>query len=82
MRTVMWASRAIVSGVLLLACGPLFAEEDDEQAADMEFLEYLGYWEESDEEWLMFEATIAAEPDERSDPVPEGEESTETEDES
>ena len=78
----MWASRVLLSSTLLLACGPLFAEEDEEQAADMEFLEYLGYWEQSDEEWLMLEAPIAAELDERSDPVPEGEESTETEDES
>jgi len=35
----------------------------------MEFLEYLGLWEETDEDWQL-------------DPVPEGEESTETEDES
>ena len=82
MQTVMWASRALLSGVLLLACGLVMAEEDDEQAPDSEFLEYLGYWEESDEEWLMFEEPIAAELGERSDPAPEGEESTETEDES
>ena len=81
-RTVMWASRAALSGMLLLGCGPVLADEEGEEAPEMEFLEYLGYWEESDEEWLMFEGPVTAELDERSDPVPEGEESTETEDES
>ena len=81
-RTVMWASRALLSGVLLLGSGLAFAAEEDEDVPDMDFLEYLGYWEESDEEWLMFEGPVTAELDERSDPAPEGEESTETEDES
>ncbi len=67
--------------VLLLAiCGPALAAEDE--VPDMEFLEYLGMWEESDEEWLALEAPLAKTTDERSDPVPEGEESTEKDDES
>jgi len=49
---------------------------------DTDFLEYLGSWEESDEEWLIFEEAVAVETDKRSDPAPQGEESTETEDES
>ena len=58
---------------------------DDEQP-DMEFLEYLGSWEESDEDWLLFndpdrEAVVADEI-KRSEPVPAGQESTETDDES
>lgn len=81
-RPAMWASRATLSGVLLLGCGLVLADEEGEEAPDMEFLEYLGYWEESDEEWLMFEEPVTAELDERNDPVLQGEESTETEDES
>ncbi|MDH3952656.1 MAG: hypothetical protein OEV03_00485 [Gammaproteobacteria bacterium] len=48
----------------------------------MEFLEYLGLWEESDEEWLIMDHQISIESEERIDPVPEGEESTEDDDES
>ena len=58
-----------------------FAEQDKEQL-DAEFLEYLGMWEESDEEWLLHEENLTADVEERSDPVPGGEESTEQNDES
>ncbi len=58
-----------------------FAEQDTEQL-DAEFLEYLGMWEESDEEWLLHEENLTADVEERSDPVPDGEESTEQKDES
>ena len=54
----------------------------DVEEPDMEFVEYLGLWEESDEEWLMVEHQIDAESEERIDPVPEGEESTEDDHES
>ncbi len=58
---------------------------DDEQP-NMEFLEYLGSWEESDEDWLLFAGTeieaVAAEQKKRNDPAPDGEESTESDDES
>ncbi|MDJ0794497.1 MAG: hypothetical protein QNI98_09655 [Woeseiaceae bacterium] len=57
------------------------ADESAEQL-DAEFLEYLGMWEESDEEWLLHEETLTADVEERSDPVPDGEESTEQKDES
>ena len=53
----------------------------ESQEPDMEFLEYLGLWEESDEEWLMMEHQMNLESEERIDPVPEGEESTEDDDE-
>ena len=46
------------------------------------FLEYLGMWQESDEDWLLLEDIQMTDLDERSDPVPEGEESTEIKDES
>ena len=29
---------------------------DDEELPDSEFLEYLGSWDASDEEWLLFDA--------------------------
>ncbi len=69
---------AMVCGLLL--CGGAAAAEDT--VPDVEFLEYLGMWEESDEDWLLLEGTIEAETEERSDPAPQGEESTEKEDES
>jgi len=54
----------------------------DSQEPEMEFLEYLGLWEESDEEWLVVEHQMNVESEERIDPVPEGEESMEDDDES
>jgi hypothetical protein len=75
----MSVSRTALAGVLLLGCG--LAVLADDELPDEEFLDYLGFWEESDEEWLMFEEPAAADAEERSDPVPQGEESTETEDE-
>lgn len=68
-------------GSLLMACS--LAGVAEEELPEIEFLEYLGSWEESDEDWTMFMAPIEAdsETDTRSDPAPEGEESTETDDE-
>ncbi len=58
---------------------------DDEQP-DMEFLEYLGSWKESDEDWLLFDGMEnepgAADVHKRSGPELEGKESTESDDES
>ena len=65
---------------LLLGCGLVLAA--DEELPDLEFLEYLGSWDGTDEDWLLFEEPVTAEVEERSDPVPEGEESTEKTDES
>lgn len=73
------AYRAILCGLLLCA-GLGFAEEVE--APEVDFLEYLGMWEESDEDWQILEETLTADNEERTDPVPEGEESTEKEDES
>ena len=68
----------------LFACSGVVVAEDEQP--DMEFLEYLGSWEESDEDWLLFndpdrEAVVADEI-KRNEPVPAGKESTETDDES
>lgn len=75
----MWARKATLTG-LLLCCSQGFAADDE--VPEMEFLEYLGLWEESDEDWLLFNEPMTAENEQRSDPVPEGEESTEKDDES
>jgi hypothetical protein len=76
--------RALLFGALLCASGGALAETDaeDEELPDLEFLEYLGLWEETDDEWLLLDEEEVADNDERSDPVPKGKESTETEDES
>lgn len=63
---------------------------EEEQEPDMAFLEYLGMWEETDEEWELFDEAsdepsddaAIAENEERSEPVPKGKESQELEDES
>lgn len=73
----------MLPGLLLCSAGVLYAE--GAEAPEMDFIEYLGMWEESDDEWLMFEkedGAVAVETDERIDPAPRGEESTETDDES
>ncbi len=76
----MLASKPAVLGALLLFAGLVQGAGDE--IPDEEFLEYLGLWEESDEDWLMFDAPLVAEDEEQVDPVPDGEESTENDDES
>lgn len=77
--------------LLLLACGlclvvPALAGEEEE--FDVAFLEYLGMWEETDEEWLLFEDmqsnsfVLRNEQPRDDEDLPEDEESPETEDES
>ena len=73
--------RLAVLACALCVGAPALAEEDTEEL-DAEFLEYLGMWEETDEEWLLHDDNLTADLDERSDPVPDGEESTEQKDES
>lgn len=69
----------------LIGCTGVVAAADDE-SPDMELLEYLGSWEASDEDWLLFDRAtgeaVASDDDERSDPAPAGKESMESEDES
>ena len=76
----MSARHTVLASALVLSGGLLLADELEQP--DTEFLEYLGLWEESDEDWLIFDEPVVAETEERSDPVPDGEESAETEDES
>ena len=71
--------------LVVVACGLSLcavAPAAEGPAPDVEFLEYLGTWEETDEDWLMYSELQVLEMDTRSDPAPEGEESTEHEDES
>lgn len=72
--------RVSLTAMLLATFGPLLAA--DEELPEMEFLEYLGMWEESDEEWLALEEPLAKTDDERKERKPDGEESTEKDDES
>ncbi len=72
--------RTFLCGFALCTSSLLLAAEAE--APDTEFLEYLGMWEESDEDWLLLDETVMAENEERNDPVLDGEESTENEDES
>jgi len=75
-------ARALLKlGLLVLATGSCCALAADEPLPDAAFLEYLGSWEGSDEDWLLFEEAARDESDdtERSDPGPEGEESPESE---
>ena len=77
----MSVSRTALVSSLLIGAGIVLAA--DEEMPDPDLLEYLGAWEGSDEDWLLFEKPATAELEERIDPVPEeGEESTETTDES
>jgi hypothetical protein len=79
----MSANRAIgplVFGLALFNSGLVVAADGEEP--DMDFLEYLGMWEESDEEWLILDEVTLADNEKRSDPALEDEESLEKEDES
>ena len=56
-RTVTLAERALLV-VCGLCLGTAWAAEDTPDAetmSDVEFIEYLGLWEESDEDWLMLD---------------------------
>ena len=64
---------------------PGVAAADEEAEPDLALLEYLGSWEGSDEEWMLFSEdaeTASSELPQRTDPAPESEESTESENES
>ena len=68
----------------LFGCSGIVAA-DDEVMPDIEFLEYLGSWEESDEDWVILAAEAAeqvASEDKRTDPASKEKEPVETGDES
>lgn len=73
----------------LLVCGlclgsvALAAEEPaGPQDPDAEFLEYLGMWEDTDEEWLLYDGILTVENEEQSESPAEGDDTPENEDES
>ena len=74
---------AVMAWGLIGIVGIVFA--DDAEAPDLEFLEYLGSWEESDEDWvaLVADAAIANESEEekKDDTAPNGEKLAELENE-
>ena len=78
------------SGELAVLCGLLTcggaAIAQDTEAPDLAFLEYLGSWEESDEDWVLFsdEKTKEAKSDDNgneTDPAPQEEKVAELDDE-
>ncbi len=74
--------RQLLPSLYLGVCGMVLAA--DKELPEAEFLEDLGSWEESDEEWLIFVLNaeqMTADSDKRIDPAPQGEESTEKDDE-
>ena len=73
------ADGRLVAWLLVAMVSPALAQ--DEAPPDDDFIEYLGMWDETDEEWLLYEDLVAAEKEKRSDPAPEGEASTENSDE-
>ena len=64
---------------VLLVSGAALADPAEE-LPDVEFLEYLGSWDGSDEDWMIFNDTVDSRPEERSGPVPEGEAPAENDD--
>ncbi len=72
--------RAALLWSLLGSCSLAYAADDE--VPDMEFLEYLGLWEESDEIWMLMDERMVADSERRIDPAPQGEESVEKDDES
>lgn len=71
----------VLRTVLITGCAAVaVAAGATEEEPDTEFLEYLGMWEETDEDWQLLAED--AENEERSDPVPQDEESQELEDDS
>jgi hypothetical protein len=85
----MWARLETALGFALALglLGPGTAVAADEELPDLEFLEYLGSWEDSDEEWLLFDAEASAAatddgPKDTGDGAPAGKDSTELDNES
>ena len=74
--------QTLLCGIAICSSVGAIGDAEDDEVPDSEFLEYLGLWDESDEEWLLLDEDEVAVNEERSDPVPEGKESPETEDES
>ena len=69
----------LMPGALLIAFAAVAAAEED--APDPAFLEYLGMWDRSDDEWLVLEddsQTLAPAADDAPEPAPKSTDLTET----
>lgn len=68
---------------LCLAAAAVAAEEPEgPQDPEDEFLEYLGMWEETDEEWLLQDDILTVENEEQGEPSREDDDVPENRDES
>ena len=77
-------ARVAVLWGLIGVCGLVLA--DEAEAPDLEFLEYQGSWDESDEDWVLLAAETATgkeseEEEEEIDTAPNGEKLAELDDE-
>ena len=69
--------------MLLVLSSTVFAEtEEMDDTPDMEFLEYLGMWDETDEDWQLLNEETDAGNEAQSDVAAKDDESLENEDES
>ncbi len=75
------ADHRAVFVVTIFALGLPALADEEEEVTDMEFLEYLGSWDESDEEWQLLEDVIIVNKEDAPTEETEGGES-ETENES
>lgn len=63
----------IVCGLCLGTVSAAEEATDAEPMRDAEFIEYLGLWEESDDEWLMLEDELESEESPEKEPETEDE---------
>jgi hypothetical protein len=72
--------------ILCVLAGSGVVLADEEPAPDLEFLEYLGSWEDSDEDWVLLAAEVVEQKeiedkDEANVPAPDGKKLAEMADE-
>ena len=67
--------------LLVVLAGAVALADPDEELPEAEFIEYLGFWDGSDEDWMIFNDPVDARPETRGGPAPEGEEPAENDDE-
>ena len=79
METVLVNERTAFFVALAVCCTPAWGD-DEEPVTDMEFLEYLGSWDGTDEEWQLLDGVIMAEQEDAAAETTEGG-APETEDE-
>ena len=74
----------LVCGLCLGSAAAAAEEPDGPQDPESDLLEYLGMWEETDEEWLMYDGilTVEVEEQQESESPREDDDSPEKEDES